>query len=168
MRTSLPKSDFAPAERVDSSVVERQKAALSEAAFLPALLDAMPLMVVVLNPSRQIVMCNKAFRDALPPEEAAAVLGRRPGEALGCARSRETAGGCGTTRSCARCGLLRAALAALNGSPACETCVLERSSGRRGLRAGVWASPLAVGGEDFAVLVLAEPAARGPRVRHAD
>ncbi len=117
---------FAPAERAGADEVLRQHRKLVGLPFVCEFLDAMPNMAVVLNPDRQIVLMNLAFREFLgtgDPEvevidqrrevfEAlvTSALGKRPGEAVGCIHSKETDGGCGTTKFCRNCGAARAIL----------------------------------------------------------
>lgn len=72
------------------------------------LLNALPYIAGVLNYHRQIVFANQALLDLLGGVDPESMLGRRPGEALGCIHSKETPGGCGTSPACAVCGAVEA------------------------------------------------------------
>lgn len=89
------------------------------------LVDAVPDLVLVLNQHRQILVANSFLLEALHLAGDEALLGLRPGEALGCAHSKEGADGCGTGAHCAVCGTARA-LGRLEdeGRGASEECLL--------------------------------------------
>ena len=101
-------TDFLPAERLPQSQIRGQAMQVAEYAVVSAMLDTTPGMVAVLNPERQIVVCNDACAQAGGLPEKAQALGMRPGELLRCVHSTETPGGCGTTESCRRCDLVQA------------------------------------------------------------
>ena len=99
---------FAPAERASRAEVERQHEKLAALPYVRTFLDAAPTMSVVLNAHRQIVFANRAFAAFLgrnsveellgigpntPASRKPGVLGRRPGEAVGCIRAGLTEGG---------------------------------------------------------------------------
>ncbi len=147
MTPDRPVCRFLPAERASREEVLRQHRLASGAPLLRALLDAMPVMVVLLNKERQIVCANRAAQEKLGgPAEA--LLGRRFGEAAGCVHS-GAAGGCGTTQSCSLCGTANAQLDALSGRPGARECRISTLDPARSLDLMVWTTPFVLEGEDF-------------------
>ncbi|PLX68913.1 MAG: histidine kinase [Denitrovibrio sp.] len=82
----------------------------------------------ILNNNRQIVFTNQAFMRFLGIEKMDDILGKRPGEALGCVHSSNVSG-CGTTEFCMECGAVNAILKAQSGTEAEEECKLSINSG---------------------------------------
>ena len=58
------KTFFAPAGRADDLQLQQQQQSVSHAAFITAMLDAVPDMMLVLNEHRQIVAANRRLLDA--------------------------------------------------------------------------------------------------------
>ena len=144
---------------------------LAELPFIREFLDAVPNMSLVLNEHRQIIFANRAFAEflGLPGDHQlqgkshhsafsglyAAVLGRRPGEAVGCIRAHLTAGGCGTTPFCQTCG---AVISILNSQKLhtldiqeCRMICGEKNGQETALDLRVWSRPLELAGETFTV-----------------
>ena len=162
---------FAPAERAAPEVVQRQHDQLAALPFVRAFLDAAPAMTVVLNAQRQIVFANRAFADFVgrkgveellgagvgdPGQNGdSAVLGRRPGEAVGCIHSCLTEGGCGTTVFCRNCGAVNAILnSQRKHAPDVQECRLitgVEGVNEIALDLRVWSHPIDVQGEVFTV-----------------
>ncbi len=145
---------FAPAERASQDEVLRQHDKLVALFFVHSVLDAVPNMSVVLNEHRQIVFANRAFR-AFIGDNGAEVLGRRPGEIVGCIRSRLTEGGCGTTPFCRTCGAVNAILnsqrlRALD-IQECRMIVGEEGTNETALDLRIWSHPLEMLGETLTV-----------------
>ncbi|MCL5282564.1 MAG: HAMP domain-containing histidine kinase [Planctomycetes bacterium] len=142
---------FASAERAAPQDIGRQSQLIAGQKLLGVLPDVVPCMLMVINTHRQIVFANKRLLDLLPPEQRqAGVLGRRPGEVLGCVHAFETDEGCGTTESCTFCGAVNAMLSGLHGSARVEECRITRANGDA-LDLRVWTTPLALDGEPFTV-----------------
>lgn len=149
---------FAPAERAEQDIIRRQHEKLAALPLIREFLDALPNMVMVLNEHRQIVFGNRAFAGFLGFKNGdfnATILGRRPGEAVGCIRSHLTAGGCGTTPFCRTCG---AVIAILNSQKLhtldvqeCRLVCTQTSAGETSLDLRIWARPIEVGDEVFTV-----------------
>lgn len=100
---------FAPAERSSPADITAVHNVLQAEPHLNELLDAMPLMVVILNSNRQIVAANQRVLEALGIE-IGQVLGKRPGEAVNCIHAVEGPNGCGTNTPCRVCGAVNAIL----------------------------------------------------------
>ena len=165
---------FAPAERALADEVLRQHRKLVGLPFVCDFLDAMPSMAVVLNADRQIVLMNLAFREFLgtgdPEVEVVdqrrevfealitSALGKRPGEAVGCIHSKETEGGCGTTKFCRNCGAARAIVNSQKWHGLdVQECRLTVGDGDRvetSVDFRIWAQSLDVEGEWFTVFSL--------------
>jgi signal transduction histidine kinase len=143
---------YASAERAGPQDINRQIRLIAGPKLLGVLPDAVPCILIVVNEHRQIVFANERLLDLLSPEQRqAGVLGRRPGEVLGCVHAFENCEGCGTTESCSLCGAVNAMLAGLHGDARVEECRIARANGEA-LDLRVWSTPLALDGEPFTVL----------------
>jgi signal transduction histidine kinase len=142
----------AAAERATPEEVERQAQFLASLPLVRSVFDAVPAPFFVVNRQRQVVTANHALLTMVGLGEGE-VLGRRPGEVLGCVHSDETAGGCGTSEACQACGAVSAVLAAVGGR---EVTIDSRISLKNGdsLDLEVTATPM-LAGEDSFVLVIA-------------
>jgi len=118
-------TEFAPTARETVEVVRTQSDAFA-ATHCSELLNALPNMVMALNRSRQVVFANKAFVAFLGLADDGELLGRRPGEALGCVNATAHAGGCGSSRYCRHCEAVAAILSAFDGSNSNSSCNLLR------------------------------------------
>ncbi|WP_243439709.1 ATP-binding protein [Fundidesulfovibrio soli] len=118
--------------------------------FIAQTLDAIPIIVIVLDRNRQVVLANAQTLHAtgLPIEE---VLGKRPGEALNCVHALSAPRGCGTTQFCTRCGALRSLLAGLEGRKSVQECSLSRmgAQGVEALDLQVSSSPIEIEGTTY-------------------
>ncbi|WP_035105564.1 PAS domain-containing sensor histidine kinase [Desulfohalovibrio reitneri] len=126
--TTTPETAFLPPERLGEAEIQRQARVVGETE-LRLILDSLPNIIFILNAYRQIVFANKAFEKALGPEGVRKLLGSRPGEVLGCPRSKETPGGCGTAEACRHCGAAQAIMEGLSGRECTRECRLTRSEG---------------------------------------
>jgi signal transduction histidine kinase len=147
-------TEFAPAERASPQTVTRQSKLLADVPLLEKLYNAVNEAVVVLNRQRQIVFCNKHWVNLLGVGSASELYGLRPGEAIGCIHSCQTAGGCGTTQFCSACGAVSAILASLEGRPDTEQCHILRGPHGDALDLLVSATPLVVDGETFVIFAI--------------
>ena len=149
------KTAFAPAERATAEVVEEQSQSICAQPLAMHVVGGMPHAVMVLNKFRQIVMVNAAFL-VLVQRPLSQILGKRPGEALGCINANKTPGGCGTTESCRDCGAVLAILAAQEGQAGNGECCLRLNAQGQGadLELAVSTSPMEVEEESY-VLVCA-------------
>jgi len=149
MSSKLP-TRFAPAERADAEVVDRQAERLKDLRLLDQLGGAIPSVLMILNKHRQIVYANERLAEMLNMPNWEQVKGRRPGEVLGCVHSGESPGGCGTTEFCRKCGAVNAILESQNGAQSVKECrILTNDGGALDLR--VWATPYERDGEQLTV-----------------
>ena len=111
---TAPDSDlqtfFAPAGR---STVQQLERAATLVRHTPLLLqrtiDAMPDAVLILNDLRQVVAVNQTVLQMMG-DSFAHLLGKRPGELLGCQNAAQGPDGCGTSSNCVVCGAVNAIL----------------------------------------------------------
>lgn len=152
----IPITEFAPAERMPIDVIHQQAGEVSR---MPLTLDALNSLinyVFILNPQRQIVFASNNVRALLPNGNGQEILGKRPGELLGCVHSDDSEGGCGTTIFCQECGAAKAILASLAGRRDIQECHLTRivRTGDEALDLLVSATPIQVGQETFCLLAI--------------
>jgi nitrogen-specific signal transduction histidine kinase len=147
--TAIP-TYFAPAGRDDPPELRRKVELIRAQPVVRAIIDALPGMVLILNTRRQVILANRALLDKLRVE-ADDVVGKRPGELIGCWNWREGPDGCGTAANCITCGAVTAVLEGQN-EPAMRECRLlldEPVAAALDLR--VTAVPVQIGGESFVV-----------------
>lgn len=150
-------TDFAPAERASREAVHAQYQTFV-GTHCRAFFDTLPTVILVLNSHRQVVFANSAAVAFLGATVVEDVLGKRPGEALGCINAQLAPGGCGTSKHCRNCGAVQAILAALEGTEADEDCKLLRREQTilEGLDLHVTATPLILDGAQFVVFAVAD------------
>ena len=159
-RTRILPTQFAPVERVPIEITRRQAAAVKKAPLPFDLLSGVLNYVFILNAQRQIVYASRNVPDLLPDRKRKPWLGLRPGEALGCVHANENEGGCGTSKSCRKCGGVRAVLSSLNGEASVKQFRLKRIIGgqEEALQFLALAAPLVHKKEPFSLLVLTDSA----------
>jgi len=129
------------------------------------LLDAIPDMVMILNRQRQIVAVNAPLRTILGIDDDASIIGRRPGEAIGCIHRQEGIDGCGTSEGCGFCGAVLTIRASQeSGSRVEGECRLTIDrDGMTPLDCAVVAAPLDAVGERLTLLLLRDIGSRKRR-----
>jgi signal transduction histidine kinase len=152
MRTQIPITHFAPAERMPIELIHRQTAAVSETPLVKGLLNSGLNFIFILNKERQIVFAtdNCAQILARAPDK---IFGLRPGEALDCKHATDLPGGCGTSEFCRECGAAQAILACLSGNADVKECRITRiiNCAQESLDLLVCASPFEHQGERYAI-----------------
>lgn len=144
---------FAPPERASTEEIARQAELFAGKKLLGILPNAVPCILIAVNAFRQIVFTNERFLELLSAQERqAGVLGRRPGEVLGCLHAFEDGNGCGTTESCSTCGAVHAILSSQGGAADVKECRITRGGSGEALDLRVWTTPVAVDGESFTIL----------------
>jgi nitrogen-specific signal transduction histidine kinase len=116
------KTAFASAERTDMKEIDAEYQSLDAMTDRFFFINAMPIMVLVLDRNRQIVYANNVLFEHLKLDSIKDVLGQRLGELLGCIHANGETGGCGTSKNCAVCGAVRTILAGQNGKVSTEEC----------------------------------------------
>ncbi len=144
---------FAPPERASAEEISRQARLFARRKLLGILPNTVPCLLLAVNEFRQIVYANERFLELLSPQERqAGVLGRRPGEVLGCRHAFEDDNGCGTSESCSTCGAVHAILSSQGGTTDVKECRITRGNSGEALDLRVWTTPVAVDGESFTIL----------------
>lgn len=153
--TRLP-TEFLPAERVAMEVVQRQAALIAGCPLTPQLLDSVLNHVVILNAHRQIVFASRNTLGLASAAEVTQLLGRRPGEMMGCVRAGENLDACGTSAFCTQCGAAQAIGESLEGRPTVRECRMTRVVDGRieALDLLVYAAPFRHEGESFTVFTI--------------
>jgi len=150
-------TQFAPAERSANEEIRRENQLVSSNQDFAALFGAMTGIGGVINKNRQIVYANKELLDLLGLKSLEPILGKRPGEFIGCIHSGENTSGCGTSLACAYCGAVNSILESQRtGSKAVrETMVSAVVDGKhKSWDLNIISSPVKFDGEDFYILIL--------------
>ncbi|MDY0301697.1 MAG: ATP-binding protein [Trichlorobacter sp.] len=152
----MPETYFAPAGRADVIILDKERKAIAQAAFIEALMQAMPDFVMVLNEHRQIVAINQRVLAALGLDSVTDLIGKRPGEAFGCIHACDGPDGCGTGKNCAVCGAVLAILESQEtGTQAVGECrIVVCKDGGTALDLEAVATPLSVAGMPMTVFAL--------------
>jgi len=120
-------------------------------------LEAIPDPTMVLNKSKRIVMVNSRMTQTFAEEEPDSLIGRKPGEAIGCIYHDE-AGTCGSTINCEVCTLNESVTESGSGAmPVSRTggISLKRRQGVY-LDVEITATPLDIVGASFTICVVKE------------
>lgn len=153
---STSRTWFAPALRTDQARVAEVAALVAGQTLLREMIDAVPVMVAVLNEDRQIVAGNAALVTATGAANEEELLGRRPGEVFRCQHATSEPGGCGTSRFCQHCGAAQSVLSCFRGEAAVEECRITREGGDATLDFQVWARPLVVQDEALCIFSIVD------------
>jgi hypothetical protein len=100
-------SYFASPERDNDDDIYQDYKYLQSVKYLEDLINAMPVLSVILNKHRQILLANKQLLDKLGLKAIESILGKRPGEAIHCINAGICKGECGVTLNCSVCGAVR-------------------------------------------------------------
>lgn len=149
MQMNDPHPQTCPEYRTPMDIIRRQ-AVLASTLNTSGVLDFLPVMVVMLNQERQIVLVNENMARLLK-RPAAELLGLRLGEALGCEHRHATPTGCGTTPFCCHCGAAKAIVSGLNGRHDVQECRITRDSAdmMTAVNYQFYSMPVSLAGERF-------------------
>jgi signal transduction histidine kinase len=155
MTMTSPISHFAPLERLTAEEINRRHTLLAEDEGLRTIIDAMPEFVMIVSPTRQVLLGNRALTDFAVSQGCGAMVGMRPGELLSCRHALAAPAGCGTGEACRTCGAVEAILAGLAGNHASYECRILRETpqGMEALDLKVWGTPFRWRGEALALVV---------------
>lgn len=150
----LPRqTDFAPAERASKAEIQAIHQLVVNQPYLKEVLNAIPLMMLILNSKRQIVAVNQRVIEATETK-LLDILGLRPGELVGCVHARTGPNGCGTSVSCGVCGAVNSILKAQsNGRYGSQECHIRKEDGKA-LDWKVTTSPLNLAGHALQCLTI--------------
>jgi signal transduction histidine kinase len=155
MTNTVPATFFASPEHMTDGELDRLHALLAEDGGLRTLIDAMPEFVMIVGPTRQVLLGNRMLSEFAASQRCEAFIGMRPGELLSCRHALAAPGGCGTGEACRTCGAVDAILAGLSGNRSCHECrvLRETSQGAEALDLKVWGTPFRWQGESLALVV---------------
>ena len=152
-------TDFAPAERASTGIIQKQAAYFKSLGLLESLLSAMPDGVLILNNYQQIVYANPRFLELFGVADLDRIVGLRSGEAFNCTNAFATEGGCGTTLFCSTCGAVKAVLQAQQGRKSIQECRIStrnESNEVQALDLQVTATPQIFEDEQFTIFSLVD------------
>lgn len=156
---------YAPAERLSDAEMMRQIKIFENNETMNKFLSKIPAIFIIVNKYRQIVYMNKGALNFTGLESVSSIIGKRPGEVIGCIHSDEQEGGCGTTESCTYCGAVNAVLSSQKGVPAMEEARLILGPDEDAYDLRIWASPLEVESEKLSAVTIQD--IRHEKRRHA-
>ena len=151
----VTETKFAPAERETPEKLNDQYRLIQNNSILPRLLDSLSQMVILLNKERQIVFANDRFLQLLNIEDQQELIGKRPGEAVGCLYSNVEQGGCGTSEFCKTCGAINAILESQSGVKSIKECRI-RTTKTGALDFQVSSSPFELDQEQFSIFTITD------------
>lgn len=101
-------TEYASSERSSGLEIKAGYDLLSEEKSLLNILGAISGITAILDENRQIVYANNDFINLIGIRSLDELLGKRPGEAIGCIHAEDSLSGCGTSKACAVCGAVNA------------------------------------------------------------
>lgn len=125
--------------------------------MLDEVLSAVPSLVMIINTRRDIVYANRAML-AFLGATFAEVVGKAPGEALGCLHALEDGASCGSTPFCDYCGANRSIPQAWQGVPSVQECQITRATelDPPALNLRIWTTPIVLEDEPFLMMAAAD------------
>lgn len=156
-----PDTYFAPGKRSDVGQIMAAHQSILQADVVQSLIHSMQDLVLILNEHRQIVAVNKSLLNAMGIQDADQLLGKRPGEAMGCYNASVGPNGCGTAEVCSVCGAVLTILASQEQhkqvSGDCRI-TLEKNGGTA-LDLSVMATPIDLAGHHLTIFTLRDVSA---------
>ncbi len=118
--------------------------------------DTLPVPVILVNREGVIQQANPSFTALTPPTYQMELVGKRPGDVLGCLHAVEYPNGCGSTPYCKACGTNIAIIRARDGIESWQTCnfLADPSVGVDSREFKVWAKPIHLGESQFTFLAM--------------
>ena len=143
----------APPGRAPQEDVRSARSRILAEETISLLMETMPAYGIILNEERQVLAVNDRLLTAFGINDAAALVGKRPGEVVNCIHADEGVGGCGTGKHCAGCGAVMAILQSQQqGRSATHECRITMDVDMSAsLDLEVTATPVHVGGMQLTV-----------------
>jgi Signal transduction histidine kinase len=154
--TSTLPTQYAPAERATTEDLNQQVKYFITNPLQSEVLNAVPIIVVILNERRQIVFANRAMDKFMKLSGEHSSHGKRHGEVLQCIHAIESEGGCGTTEYCRTCGAVRAILVSQKGNVSVQEYLLSREGNLDPLELRVTATPLNIYNGTFTIFTITD------------
>ncbi|HWR40627.1 MAG TPA: PAS domain-containing sensor histidine kinase [Patescibacteria group bacterium] len=139
--------------------LQRQIAYFRDNQLLRDAFDATGTMLMILNDCRQVIYVNKAFARELGVADELHLLGKRPGEVIGCPNATTEPCGCGASRACRDCAAVNLVLQAIATNAGCTgDVVLTGSDGsaRIPFQFHMQVHPMCSGTDSFFVVSLVD------------
>ena len=136
--------------------VSERVTVLGKARPLASILDAIPSLVLVVNEQREVVHANRQAELALSRDDITTVLGKRPGDALGCEYAASCRSGCGTGEACTMCGAANSLREAEKGIANVQECRIRQHESGISLDYRVSTTPIEIDGEKLNLVVLTD------------
>ena len=150
-------TQFAPSERSSIEIILNDYELFQDSVTQYEFIDNILVPTLILNEERQIIYTNKTLLAMLKVREVSEILGKRPGEVLGCVNSDIEEGGCGTSMACTVCGAVNTILQAQMSKEIKKGQCLVSVAADKGTNSGefeVTVSPIEVNGRYFYVFSL--------------
>lgn len=152
--TTIMNTRFAPAERLEGSELQKELDSFKNNEVLNQFLKKLPSVFMILNKYRQVVYINEGALEYIGHPELKHILGKRPGEIVGCVQSNKEIGGCGTSEACTYCGAVNAILESQQGKSVVKECRITAGDGTNAFDLRVYASPLIIQGTNYTSFTL--------------
>ncbi len=111
-------------DRMSTNDINGLKARLDSHRYLMDILNSLPVWVLILTQTRQIVYFNDTLSRSLGCPENEKILSLRPGEVFNCINCSDQEYACGTTKLCKYCGAFKSIMSSVFGNPKREECNL--------------------------------------------
>jgi len=145
---------YAPAERESPDKLRNQIEIFKNNEILNLFLKKIPAIFLILNKYRQAVYMSEGALEFTGLESLTPIIGKRPGEILGCIHHDEEDGGCGTSESCTYCGAVNVVLESQKGQSSVQDCRLTCMPNNISYDLRIWAAPLEINQEDFTAITI--------------
>ncbi|MFX1275354.1 MAG: sensor histidine kinase [Promethearchaeota archaeon] len=145
---------YAPAERESKENIQKKFKKFKNNEILNKILTKIPAIFLILNKYRQVVYMNEGALEFTGLEDFSSIIGKRPGEILGCIHHDEEEGGCGTSESCTYCGAVNVVLSSQKGKLSVQDCRITCMPNEKAFDLRIWAAPLEINGEEFSAVTI--------------
>jgi signal transduction histidine kinase len=142
--------------RKSAEEIRKEFLAIAAQPVLTQVLDAVPMICMLLNDERQIVFANKATLEFMGLEDRFALSGFRPGEALECVHAIELQDGCGTGPYCTMCGAAQELGDQHDWERDGHECRILRNNGMEALDLRVSAVPAIIDDQPFVIFTMVD------------
>lgn len=141
-------------EKSNITEILKQKDLIENQNMVGEFINSMPVYVCVLNNNRQIIYSNDSFNKFIN-SQADEILGKKPGDALGCVHALGSDAGCGTTEFCKYCGALQSILESYKDVRSIQECRISLTN-HDSLDLLVWSTPLKLENYDFTIFAFTD------------
>jgi nitrogen-specific signal transduction histidine kinase len=144
---------FDPSYRYNTEILNRQASEILQSSHLPALLEDVPVVLLIINSARQVVYANRDLLEVTEKKSKPELIGKRPGECLDCVHAKEGNFGCGSTAYCKVCGLASSVTLSETGKTEKGECRIITEDGDS-LILKVHTKPFTFGDEKFVFIAI--------------